>query len=153
MRGSRVAVIGHGALTFDLPIPCEVFGLDRSDIASPCYEFRLVAAEPGPVRTSTGFTTEAALAAGTDPDATPLERFEQYWIRVLDTFASHRRVWAATFEIFGHLERVPKFRRFVGDALQDARPGPSCCPTSMPRPTRKRPWPSDRSTRHCSPAF
>jgi len=122
MRGSRVAaVIGHGALTFDLPIPCEVFGLDRSDIASPWYEFRLVAAEPGPVHTSTGFTIEAALDAGTDPDATPLERFEQYRIQVLDTFASHRRVWAATLEIFGQVERMPEFRRFVGDALQDAR--------------------------------
>ena len=51
-----VAVIGQGALTFDLSIPCEVFGLDRSDIAAPWYEFRLVAEAPGPVRTSTGFT-------------------------------------------------------------------------------------------------
>ncbi len=68
-----------------------------------------------------GDELEAALAAGSDPDATPLERFEQYWIRVLDTFASHRRLWAATFEIFGQVERVPEFRRFVGDALQDAR--------------------------------
>jgi hypothetical protein len=46
-----VAVIGQGALTFDLSIPCEVFGLDRSDIAAPWYEFRLVAEAPGPVRT------------------------------------------------------------------------------------------------------
>lgn len=64
---------------------------------------------------------EAALATGTDPDATPLERFEQYWIAVLDTFASHRRLWAATFEILGQVERVPELRRFVGDGMQDAR--------------------------------
>ena len=70
-----------------------------------------------------GDQLEAALAAGTDPDVAPLERFEQYWIRVLDTFASHRRLWAAAFEIFGQVERVPEFRRFVGDALQDARRG------------------------------
>src|SRR5215207_1376838 len=49
------AVIDQGALTFDLSIPCEVFGLDRSDIASPWYEFLLVAAGDSPVRTQTGF--------------------------------------------------------------------------------------------------
>ncbi len=52
------AVIDQGALTFDLAIPCEVFGLDRSDIASPWYEFRLVAAGATPVRTQTGFTID-----------------------------------------------------------------------------------------------
>jgi AraC family transcriptional regulator, transcriptional activator FtrA len=52
------AVIDQGALTFDLAIPCEVFGLDRSDIVDPWYEFRLVAAGETPVRTQTGFTIE-----------------------------------------------------------------------------------------------
>jgi transcriptional regulator GlxA family with amidase domain len=49
------AVIDEGALTFDLAIPCEVFGLDRSDIAAPWYEFMVVAAGGSPVRTQTGF--------------------------------------------------------------------------------------------------
>jgi len=49
------AVIDQGALTFDLAIPCEVFGLDRSDIASPWYRFLVVAAGDSPVRTQTGF--------------------------------------------------------------------------------------------------
>jgi AraC family transcriptional activator FtrA len=49
------AVVDQGALTFDLAIPCEVFGLDRSDIVTPWYEFMLVAAGTTPVRTSTGF--------------------------------------------------------------------------------------------------
>jgi transcriptional regulator GlxA family with amidase domain len=49
------AVIDEGALTFDLAIPCEVFGLDRSDIVDPWYEFLLVAAGKRPVRTQTGF--------------------------------------------------------------------------------------------------
>ncbi len=58
------AVVDQGALTFDLSIPCEVFGLDRSDIASPWYEFLLVAAGKTPVRTQTGFLldTEFGLA-------------------------------------------------------------------------------------------
>src|SRR3954447_60729 len=53
------AVIDEGALTFDLSIPCEVFGLDRSDIADPWYEFRLVAAGQRRIRTQTGFVLEA----------------------------------------------------------------------------------------------
>jgi AraC family transcriptional activator FtrA len=52
------AVIDQGALTFDLSVPCEVFGLDRSDIADPWYEFLLVAAGSTPVRTQTGFTID-----------------------------------------------------------------------------------------------
>src|SRR5690349_5837380 len=53
------AVIDQGALTFDMAIPCEVFGLDRSDIVDPWYEFRLVCADPPPIRTSTGFTIDS----------------------------------------------------------------------------------------------
>ena len=53
------AVVDQGALTFDFAIPCEVFGLDRSDIASPWYEFLVVAAGERRVRTQTGFTIEA----------------------------------------------------------------------------------------------
>jgi len=52
------AVIDQGALTFDLAIPCEVFGLDRSDIATPWYEFMVVAAGSSPVRTQTGFLVD-----------------------------------------------------------------------------------------------
>jgi transcriptional regulator GlxA family with amidase domain len=52
------AVIGAGALTFDLAVPCEVFGLDRSDIDDPWYDFRLVSADETPIRTSTGFTID-----------------------------------------------------------------------------------------------
>jgi AraC family transcriptional activator FtrA len=53
------AVVDQGALTFDFAIPCEVFGLDRSDIASPWYEFLVVAAGDRRVRTQTGFVIEA----------------------------------------------------------------------------------------------
>jgi transcriptional regulator GlxA family with amidase domain len=62
------AVIDQGALTFDLAIPCEVFGLDRSDISSPWYEFMVVAAGESPVRTQTGFLLE------TDHTLADLER-------------------------------------------------------------------------------
>jgi transcriptional regulator GlxA family with amidase domain len=52
------AVIDQGALTFDLAIPCEVFGVDRRDIADPWYELLVVAAGAAPVRTQTGFTID-----------------------------------------------------------------------------------------------
>ncbi len=55
------AVVDQGALTFDFAIPCEVFGLDRSDIVSPWYEFLVVAAGDRRVRTQTGFVIEAPL--------------------------------------------------------------------------------------------
>jgi transcriptional regulator GlxA family with amidase domain len=53
------AVIDQGALTFDMAIPCEVFGLDRSDIVDPWYEFLLVAGARR-VRTQTGFTVDVS---------------------------------------------------------------------------------------------
>ena len=53
------AVIDQGALTFDLAIPCEVFGFDRSDIVDPWYEFLVVAAGKRRILTETGFFLEA----------------------------------------------------------------------------------------------
>jgi transcriptional regulator GlxA family with amidase domain len=53
------AVVDQGALTFDFAIPCEVFGLDRSDIVEPWYEFAVVAAGERRVRTQTGFFIDA----------------------------------------------------------------------------------------------
>ena len=78
------AVIGEGTLTFDLAIPCEVFGLDRSDIVTPWYEFMVVAADGSPVRTQTGFLLDTpfrlddleradtiVVPGWSDPDALP----------------------------------------------------------------------------------
>src|SRR3954452_16698958 len=53
------AVIDDGMLTFDFAIPCEVFGLDRSDIVDPWYDFLVVAARNRRVRTQTGFVIAA----------------------------------------------------------------------------------------------
>ena len=65
------AIIGEGVLTFDFAIACEVFGLDRSDIAGSWYDFRVVTDDELPLHSSTGFTIgdvlplEAAHTAGT----------------------------------------------------------------------------------------
>src|SRR5688572_15142350 len=55
MSGHVVAVAVTDAVpVFELAVPCEVFGVDRRDIADPWYELRLCAAEPGPLRATAG---------------------------------------------------------------------------------------------------
>src|SRR5919202_3199832 len=39
---------------FELAVPCEVFGIDRSDMGVPTYRLLICAAEPGPLRTNVG---------------------------------------------------------------------------------------------------
>uniref|UniRef100_UPI0038B40BE7 GlxA family transcriptional regulator n=1 Tax=Nonomuraea antri TaxID=2730852 RepID=UPI0038B40BE7 len=46
--------VTDAAPVFELAVPCEVFGVDRSDLVDPWYELRLCAAEPGPLRTAAG---------------------------------------------------------------------------------------------------
>jgi transcriptional regulator GlxA family with amidase domain len=45
----------NGTTQFELGIAYEVFGVDRSALTPQWYDFRLVAAEPGPIRTEAGF--------------------------------------------------------------------------------------------------
>jgi AraC family transcriptional activator FtrA len=84
------AVIDQGALTFDLAIPCEVFGLDRTDIVDPWYDFRLVAAGERRIQTQTGFAIDVpygleeldradtiVLPGWSDPDDEPSDALKQ----------------------------------------------------------------------------
>jgi AcrR family transcriptional regulator len=64
-----------------------------------------------------------ALAADVDPTATSLERFEAIWNRMLDSFAEHRQLWVATFEVFTQIDHVPEVRVFLADALEQGRSG------------------------------
>jgi len=50
------AVAAPEAGVFELAVPCEVFGLDRSYLVSPWYDFKVCAPAPGPVDTDSGFT-------------------------------------------------------------------------------------------------
>ena len=52
------ALAANDAGVFELAVPCEVFGLDRSDLVSPWYEFKVCAPapKPGVVRTNSGFS-------------------------------------------------------------------------------------------------
>jgi transcriptional regulator GlxA family with amidase domain len=52
-----VAVLAiDGLPPFEFGVACEVFGIDRRDTGGPVFDFRVVTAHPGPVRTSLGFT-------------------------------------------------------------------------------------------------
>ena len=44
---------------FEMAVPCEVFGSDRSDMGMPNYHLIVCAVEEGPLRTDAGFTIEA----------------------------------------------------------------------------------------------
>src|SRR3954470_1498533 len=91
------AVIDQGALTFDFAIPCEVFGLDRSDIVDPWYEFLVVAAGSRRVRTQTGFSIDAphglraleradtiVVPGWSDPDDEPSEALKRALVAAHD---------------------------------------------------------------------
>jgi AcrR family transcriptional regulator len=62
-----------------------------------------------------------ALATDAGPHATPLERFELYWTRVLDSHPTQKQIWAATFEMFGQVDRVPDVRRLIAEGLEEGR--------------------------------
>ncbi|HVE62488.1 MAG TPA: helix-turn-helix domain-containing protein [Mycobacteriales bacterium] len=63
LRNVAVAVC-HGVSPFELGVVCEVFGMDRSADGLPAYDFAVCAAEPGPIRTQSGF--DLATAHGVD---------------------------------------------------------------------------------------
>jgi AcrR family transcriptional regulator len=64
-----------------------------------------------------------ALAPGTDPDASPMERFEAIWTTVIESFAAHRPLWAASFELMAQIDQAPEVRAAVADAQEQARLG------------------------------
>ncbi|MGH3907644.1 MAG: TetR/AcrR family transcriptional regulator [Pseudonocardiaceae bacterium] len=70
-----------------------------------------------------GEELERALTTDIDPDATPIERFEAVWTRVIESLAAHRPLWAAQFEIFAQIDRAPEIREFLADAQQQGRLG------------------------------
>ena len=69
------------------------------------------------------FGDQMAQAMGADAQAarTPVERFERFWTRVIDSFRTNRQVWLATFDIFTVAQRDPQVRAAVADGIEDAR--------------------------------
>jgi AcrR family transcriptional regulator len=61
------------------------------------------------------------LAEQAGNDGTVLERFEAVWTRVIQSFANHRGVLAASYEIMVRAEEVPEVRRRLAAAMTGAR--------------------------------
>jgi hypothetical protein len=61
------------------------------------------------------------LNEGVPTDASPKERFESTWARLIETFATHRSLWVANMELFSQMPRMPEIRGALGDNLQVAR--------------------------------
>ena len=57
------------------------------------------------------------------PDVTPAERFEATWSGIMATFATHRPLWVANFEIFAQMVGQPETREMVASKLHLARTG------------------------------
>jgi transcriptional regulator GlxA family with amidase domain len=56
---SNIATVAlDGFSPFELAVPCEIFGTDRSDEGLPAYDFAVVAGEPGPLRADVGFVLQ-----------------------------------------------------------------------------------------------
>jgi AcrR family transcriptional regulator len=64
-----------------------------------------------------------ALATIGPANADPTARFEATWARVIETFETHRPMWAANFEIFAQMDHLPDIRRVLGNSLQQVRLG------------------------------
>jgi hypothetical protein len=62
-----------------------------------------------------------AMGTGAVAGETTLERFERFWVAVIESFATNRQVWLATFDIFSVAQRDPEVRAAVADGIEDAR--------------------------------
>lgn len=95
-------IVQEGFAPFEFGVACEAFGLDRSDDGVPNFDFRVLAPEPGEVRSKLGFSinVENDLSFAYEADlviVSPTPR--EYWAhsddRVLDVVrrAAARGAW------------------------------------------------------------
>ena len=64
-----------------------------------------------------------ALQTNVSPKATPAERFETIWAKLIETFETHRSLWVANFELFSQLEHRPEILRILANNIHLARTG------------------------------
>ncbi|MFG1708327.1 TetR/AcrR family transcriptional regulator [Nonomuraea sp. M3C6] len=65
----------------------------------------------------------AALTADVKAEASPLERFEAAWDRVVESFSRLRPLWVVQFELLGQIDHVPEVREQLAGAIMEARLG------------------------------
>jgi len=64
-----------------------------------------------------------ALETSVSPKATPTERFESIWARLIATFETHRSLWVANFELFSQMDTRPEIRNIIAKNIHFARRG------------------------------
>lgn len=70
-----------------------------------------------------GETLAKTLQVETPAEASPAERFELIWQRVIESFGEHRRMWAMTFEACAQPDLDEKVRAELANAFELARVG------------------------------
>jgi AcrR family transcriptional regulator len=66
---------------------------------------------------------EATLAVDLGPDTSTLERFEAIWTRVIESFGTHRQLWAASYELLLLADHSPEIRQHMTEAIRLGRLG------------------------------
>jgi AcrR family transcriptional regulator len=66
---------------------------------------------------------QRALRKAVPAQVTPAHRFEAIWAEIMATFASHRSLWVANFEIFAQMVGQPDAQKVIADKLHMARTG------------------------------
>ncbi len=99
MLRSVVLLALPGVAPFEFGVVCEVFGVDRSSSGGPAFDFTIATADPGPVRTSLGFTmnisNDLSVAAHADLIAVPaheITEIDQRYLQVIRE-AEARGAW------------------------------------------------------------
>jgi transcriptional regulator GlxA family with amidase domain len=85
MPQNVAVIVLDGFSPFEMAVPCEVFGTDRTSDGLPRYDFAVVAGEPGPLRSEVGFTVQT-------PDG--LERLAEADLVVVPATSDERRLRA-----------------------------------------------------------
>jgi transcriptional regulator GlxA family with amidase domain len=88
-----------GVAPFEFGVICEVFGIDRTAMGGPKFDFTIATADPGPVRTSLGFdmmiTAGLEAAANADLVAVPahaIDHVDERYLQVIRD-AEARGAW------------------------------------------------------------
>jgi len=88
-----------GVAPFEFGVVCEVFGVDRSDMGGPSFDFTIATADPGPVATSLGYdmviATDLSVAADADliaVSAHSTAAFDERYLEVIRA-AEARGAW------------------------------------------------------------
>lgn len=64
-----------------------------------------------------------SFATEIDPDASPAERFEARWRRVIESFERHRPFWLMQFELVLQADHVPELRKMLAAGVEAGRRG------------------------------